>query len=274
MLIVIASTIGFLITLLANLIVTANAALHGTSPAIPHALDQRLLILPTWGFLVPAVWGFNARWLPVFLGLKRVNGRVLFASLGIVWVSILAGVGGFTIFAAALLPLAAAGSIVALHVFERSEQPPKIVGVHRSFPIFPRIAYVWLLIASILTVWAAIGDRQGGIWGASRHALTVGFLAVMVFAIGQRVLPAFCGGRVLFSKTLMFASLLLLNLGCLLRVASEIPAYEGFWNRAWAVLPVSAVTELIAVSLFALNLLLTFARVSSRTGLETCSTVR
>lgn len=89
-----------------------------------------------------------------------------------------------------------------------------------------RGAYTWLLIAAALGVYAANSDANGGIWGASRHALTVGFLATMVFAIGQRVLPAFCGMRLLFSKKLMFASLAVLNLGCLLRVSSQIPAYE------------------------------------------------
>ena len=98
--------------------------------------------------------------------------------------------------------------------------------------------------------------------GASRHALTVGFLADMVFAIGQRILPAFCGARVLFSKRLMFASLLLLNAGCALRVCAEIPAYEGFTYAriAWQVLPFSAILELTAVALFAANLLITFSR--------------
>jgi hypothetical protein len=60
--------------------------------------------------------------------------------------------------------------------------------------------------------------------------------------------------RVLYSKKLMFASLAVLNLGCFLRVASEIPAYEGNFLIAWKILPVSAVTELTAVILFALNL--------------------
>jgi hypothetical protein len=32
---------------------------------------------------------------------------------------------------------------------------------------------------------AARADTHGGIWGASRHALTVGFLSTMVFAIGR-----------------------------------------------------------------------------------------
>jgi predicted trehalose synthase len=52
----------------------------------------------------------------------------------------------------------------------------------------------------------------------------------------------------------MSASLALLNLGCLLRVASEIPAYEANLRAAWTILPISAMTELTAVTLFALNL--------------------
>jgi uncharacterized protein involved in response to NO len=103
-------------------------------------------------------------------------------------------------------------------------------------------------------MYAAIADTHGGIWGAYRHALTVGFLSTMVFAIGQRVLPAFCGMRLLYSKGLMAASLAILNLGCLLRVASEVPAYEANLRAAWQILPISAVTELTAVTLFAVNL--------------------
>ena len=62
----------------------------------------------------------------------------------------------------------------------------------------------------------------------------------------------------------MLAAGLMLNFGCLLRVASEIPAYEGFARIAWRVLPGSAIVELIAVSLFALNLVLTLARPVAR----------
>ena len=52
----------------------------------------------------------------------------------------------------------------------------------------------------------------------------------------------------------------MLNLGCFLRVASEIPAYEGYWTQAWSVLPVSALIELAAVTLFAVNLAVTLIR--------------
>ena len=139
-----------------------------------------------------------------------------------------------------------------------------------SFPVFVRFAYVWLGVAGTLTVRAAAADHAGGIWGASRHSVTVGFLGVMVFAIGQRILPAFCGARVLFSKRAMLASLLLLNIGCALRVISEIPAYEGFAYAQlfWKILPVAAITELAAVGLFAANLLVTFSRHPAHLSIE------
>jgi hypothetical protein len=121
-----------------------------------------------------------------------------------------------------------------------------------------RAAYVWLVASGLLSVAAAGWDRAGGFWGASRHALTVGFISTMVFAIGQRVLPAFCGMHVLFSRRLMLASLALLNAGCAMRVVSETGAYEGFSPSLWPLLPVFAVIEMAAVTVFAANLILTF----------------
>ena len=108
-----------------------------------------------------------------------------------------------------------------------------------------------------MSIWAALADHRGGIWGASRHALTVGFAATMVFSIGPRILPHFAGVRAIFSKRLMFLSLLLLQTGCLLRVSSEPLAYEGLLSAAWKVLPISGMLELSGVLLFAVNLTLT-----------------
>jgi hypothetical protein len=145
----------------------------------------------------------------------------------------------------------------ALHIAEPSSRPAKTTGVHLSFPVFGRLAYVWLLVAAALSVRASWSDVNGGIWGASRHALTVGFLSTMVFAIGQRILPAFCRARVLYSPRLMLVSLAALNIGCVPRVAAKIPAYEANVGIGWHLLPCSALIELFAVSLFAANMALT-----------------
>ena len=251
---VIAATVAFLLALILNQVETVVLASTSAHPEIPHWLDQRYLFLVAWGFPVLAVWGFNARWLPVFLGIRQPSSSGLMAALAASAGGLVAALSGHLQIATLLLLIASILATIALSVFERPRKPAKTLGVSPSFPAFVRGAYVWLLIAAALGVYAAQADAHGGIWGASRHALTVGFLSTMVFAIGQRVLPAFCGMRLLYSKGLMWASLAILNLGCLLRVASEVPAYEANLRAAWRILPVSAVTELTAVTLFALNL--------------------
>jgi uncharacterized protein involved in response to NO len=260
MTLVVGGSFGFLLALVLNVAATLDASIRATGPDISHAIDQRMLFVPAWAFLVPSVWGFNARWLPAFIGLPSADGRKLQVALGAAFAGVIAAVLGHPVVASGFLLLAVFAAITGLHIFEARLRPAQTSAVQSSFPLFIKAAYVWLVVAGCLTTWAALGDRAGGIWGASRHALTVGFLAAMVFAIGQKILPAVCGARALFSKRIMFGSLLLLNLGCALRVGAEIPAYEGFAQQAWRILPVSAITELLAVALFATNLLLTFAR--------------
>jgi hypothetical protein len=78
-------------------------------------------------------------------------------------------------------------AVYSLRLLEPTAHPAKVKGVHTSFPVFVRLAYIWALVAGALGIWAASVQNPHGIWGASRHALTVGFLAIMVFTIGQRV---------------------------------------------------------------------------------------
>ena len=258
--VVVAGSVGLLLTLLVNFGVTLFLAVRGTSAEIPPDFDQRFLVLQTWGFLVPFVWGFNAKWLPVFLGLRPVRGRFLLLAVALNSAGVLVAFAGSMMAASLLLILGLITAVYSLRLLETPAHPAKVKGVHTSFPVFVRLAYVWALVAASLGIWAASVQNPRGIWGASRHALTVGFLAMMVFAIGQRVLPAFSGMRLLFSTKLMLVASMLLAVGCLLRVSSEILAYQGLMLSAWAWLSVSAVTEMTAVTLFAANLIATFAR--------------
>jgi uncharacterized protein involved in response to NO len=258
--VVIAATLGLLISLVLNLGASIQLALHASSPAFPHEFDQRYLIVSTWGFLVPMVWGFSSRWLPVFMGLRPLRGSLLLVAAGLNTAGVV--VGFFEHFTAAgvLLLGGAVMAVVAIRFFERTAKAAKTINVHGSFPIFIRVAYGWLLIAAALSIWASRAGEAPGIWGASRHALTVGFIAAMIFSVGQRILPSFCGMRVLWSPSLMLVMLVLLMTGCTLRVVSEILAYQEYAAWAWNVLPVSALIELTAVTLFAVNLILTFLR--------------
>ena len=256
--VIISASTGLMLTLIANLAACFYLALRGASPALPHGLDQRYLVLTAWGFLVPFVWGFSTRWMPVFLGLKPVRPRLLQSALVVNFAGVVLTLAGWGAEATALFVVGVALAIVALRMFEAPLQEAKTRGVHRSFPFFVRMAYGWLLAAALLGVGAALWDSSGGIWGASRHALTVGFIAVMVLCVGQRILPAFAGMRLLWSSRLMFAGLTLLTIGCTLRVSSEVLAYQCYANWAWSVLPVSAMLELAGITAFAVNIFGTF----------------
>jgi uncharacterized protein involved in response to NO len=69
--IVSAATVGFLVTLAVNCGILFRQAWTGESAALSHVLNQKFVVLAVWGILVPTIWGFNARWLPVFAGLKK-----------------------------------------------------------------------------------------------------------------------------------------------------------------------------------------------------------
>jgi hypothetical protein len=263
--VVISASGGLLLSLLLNLAGSIYVASRGVSPAspaggpaFPHVFDQRYLAVLTWGFLVPFVWGFSAKWMPVFLGLPAFRPRVLGGAVAANLTGIVLTLAGWGAAATWVFLAAAVLAVAALRMFASPRQEPKTRGVHPSFPSFVRAAYIWLLIAALLGVVAARWDTSGGIWGASRHALTVGFISVMVLCVGQRVLPAFAGMRLLWSTRLMLAGLALVTTGCTLRVSCEILAYQGWAEWAWSALPISAVLELAGLTAFALNIYATF----------------
>lgn len=229
----------------------------GEAPVFPFDFNQRYLALISWGFVVPFVWGFSTRWLPPLLGLRKSRKAWLLPSLAVLFAGVAAAMAGALLPAAALFLVSSLAFVLALRLWERPEREPKLRGVHASTPLFLRIAYGWLAVAAALGIVAAALPMPNGWAGASRHALTVGFFAVAVFSIGPRVLPAFFGVRRLWSTRLMATVLVLINIGCTLRVISQVLAYQGVSAVAWKVLPVSAVIEMTAVACFAVNMLMT-----------------
>lgn len=256
--VVISASIGLLLVLVTNLAGSFYVSFRGATPAFPHVFDQRYLALMAWGFLVPFVWGFSAKWMTVFLGLKPLRTKLLVTAVIVNLSGVALTITGVGSVGSWVFVIGVALAIAALRMFEPSVNEAKTRGVHSSFPVFVRMAYAWLLVAAALGVAAVLWDSSGGIWGASRHALTVGFIAVMILSVGQRILPAFAGMRLLWSTKLMFAGLALVTLGCALRVSCEVIAYQGYAAWAWSVLPISALCELAGLTIYAINILGTF----------------
>ncbi|HEV2299471.1 MAG TPA: hypothetical protein VGR72_13265 [Candidatus Acidoferrales bacterium] len=137
--VVASASVGLLLTLIVNLAVCLWLALRGASPALPHLLDQRYLVLMTWGFLVPFVWGFSAKWMPVFVGLKPNRPRLLLSAAAMNFAGVALALAGKIEIATGIFVISTALAIAALRMFEPSQQEPKIRGVHKSMPIFVRM---------------------------------------------------------------------------------------------------------------------------------------
>ena len=132
--VVIAATLGLLASLALNLGASIQLARYGSSPAFPHEFDQRYLIVSAWGFLVPMVWGFSSRWLPIFMGLRPLRDSLLLVAAGLNTAGVV--VGFFERFtpASVLLLGGAAIAIVAIRFFEPAAKAAKTINVHEAFP--------------------------------------------------------------------------------------------------------------------------------------------
>lgn len=241
------------VVLILNLGLSIWLAVDGRSPVFPPEWDRTFLILMVWGFAVVMAWGYSSRFVTVFLGLEPPQHQAA-GKFGIGIVALLALALARQFFLADLLVLAlSVYAILALRLFHKPARRAKLTGAYRHYPAFIRLAYAWLVAGAALGVAADLAPRATGLGGASRHAITVGFIALLILALGPRLLPSFLNGRELYSTRWMAASLWLLSAGCLLRVSSEAVAYS-LGGNAWNLLPVSAYLEFAGVLAFVINM--------------------
>lgn len=244
---------GLGLALIMSLLIAVPLALRAPLPVYPPAADRAFLLIALWAFAVPAAWGYSTKFVTIFLGLEQPIHRMAAWLCAGIAATVVCALARQFLWADLLALLLTVAAVWALKVFRPSRRPPKLVGVYRHYPAFVRAAYGWLVVGAILGLMADAIPAATGLGGASRHAVTVGFLATLIFAIGPRVLPAFLNGRELYNSRLMAASLWILNLGCLLRVSSEAVAYS-MGGAAWGILPISALLELTAVMIFVVNM--------------------
>ncbi len=251
---------AFAVALVLQVIIAIRLAASADQPVFPPLADRVFLILALWTFAIPVAWSYSTRFVTIFVGLRPpVQAAARWLAAGAAALVVAALMHHFLIFDVLALALTLT-AVWALQVFRPSIRAPKRIGVYQHYPAFIRLAYLWCVIGAALGVMADLAPNLSGLGGASRHALTVGFLAMLIFCVGPLILPSFLASRQLRSPALMGASLWLLAIGCLLRVASESVAYSASGGLSWQLLPVSGVIELTAVCLFVLNFVWTMVQ--------------
>lgn len=129
---------------------------------------------------------------------------------------------------------------------------------------FIRAAYVWFIVATAMLVFTPVynfgiympltGSHvpfSHAFFGAYRHALTVGFIMMMIVGVSSKVVPTLSGVDMRRARSL-WPAFLLLNLGNLTRVSFQIAT--DFSPAAYKVMGVSGFIEVVGLTLWGYEL--------------------
>jgi len=130
---------------------------------------------------------------------------------------------------------------------------------------FIRAAYIWFIVATAMLVFTPVYTFgiympitssqvpfSHAFFGAYRHALTVGFIMMMIVGVSSKVVPTLSGVDVRRAPSL-WPTFLLLNLGNLTRVSSQIAT--DFFPSAFSVMGFSGFIEVVGLMLWGYELL-------------------
>ena len=115
---------------------------------------------------------------------------------------------------------------------------------------FIRAAYGWLAVSLLmllaLPVYQAMADTgfSHAYYGAIRHAITVGFISMMLMGLGAKLVPLWRGVEP-HGLSPLWGPFILINLGCLLRISMQTAS--DFVPAAFAIIGFSGVLEMAAL---------------------------
>jgi hypothetical protein len=236
---------------------------------IPAAADAPYLRLALSGAIVTTILAFTLRTVPHMLGLRpppaRVMKAILVAYTGAVLVQIAADSGlpgasshGLGALGATIELLALAGFAGLSGVFNLTALRTTPLAVRNPWPErFVRTAYGWLLISAALNLAYGLRALTGSpvphaFVASYHHALTVGFISMMILGMSMRLVPVFIGAMNR-RPALAAAVFVLINLGNATRVASESLAYLA-GGSFYLAMGVSGLIEVAGLTLYAIAL--------------------
>ena len=231
------------------------------------------------GFALLMILGVSQRIFPHFYGFPAPSMRISKAALLGVNAAVIGEGTGLTLmgprgqawaalwYASVLLLTAAVGMLVYnWKIFRSSEESDRSLK-------FLRTAYGWLLISLGMLVLVPV--YQFGLlprfapestatqirfshayYGAIRHAITVGFISLMIVGVAAKVVPTLNGVDV-HALSALWLPFLLINTGCALRVVAQ--TLTDFTDRAFPVAGVSGILEVLGLALWGGHLWLIMA---------------
>lgn len=236
---------------------------------IPKFVFSPFVHLYLFGFVFMFIFAINVRTVFAFLDIKPVREKavnitfwVLNASVPVYFVAHLfahRSTIALRVTQGIVFPIAFAliSFIYGLRIFERSTKELQDVVMDRSYAKTIRTAYLWLIVTMVILVIIPFlgqdSDIQRRFHGSLNHAVTVGFITMMIIGYASKMIPTFKGID-MYSLKLSNLTFILLNTGCFLRVFSQILVGINEKPLFYAVMGSSGWFEVAAIGIFGYNL--------------------
>lgn len=207
------------------------------------------------GFALLMILGVSQRFLPGMIGLERIPEKLSRMVLWLLNTAVLGEIVGFVgrrLTSSAIFPwiLTAStwmllGGVTMLvwrfGILHRRAEPDRSVK-------FLRAAYAWLLVSLAMLVLYPVYRELLAVsyshayLGATRHAITVGFVSMMILGVASKVIPTLAGVPAT-SLSKLWVPFLLINTGCTLRVFCQI-----LTDSSTAAFPLAASSGILEVT--------------------------
>jgi iron-sulfur cluster repair protein YtfE (RIC family) len=245
---------------------------------LPHILIYPLRHIQVLGFITLVIFGVLSRTIPAFLGLKTPNPKLnLLIMLGLNFSVILRATSqplmayfvdvnlpAYYIFNSLYFTSGCLEFVFILlflynlNIFTKPEVDFSGMEVEKSYEKFVWAGIFWLLFAEtavlIFTFFETAGTPVShALIGAYRHAVTVGFITMMIFGFASRIIPISQGIK-LHSYTLLTKIFILINVGCAIRVIFQPVAVHTGSTSAFLLMGISGFIECVAILLFGINI--------------------
>jgi hypothetical protein len=226
------------------------------------------------GFALLMILGVSQRILHHFYGFRKPHSGLSLAALLCLNLAVAGEVAGLVLmsdgghgwaavwYGAVLLLASSVGALVwDWHIFSAPQERDRSLK-------FLRAAYAWLLLALgmlvllpvyqfVLLPWLAPAGEAAQLgfshayYGAIRHAITVGFVSLMIVGVAAKVVPTL-NGQDVHALTRLWLPFVLLNTGCALRVTAQ--TLTDFTPRAFPLAGVSGLLEVLGLGLWGTHL--------------------
>ena len=245
----------------------------------PHAAIYPLRHIQVMGFITLVIFGVLSRTLPAFLGLKTPNAKMNLIIMFMLNASVLVRAVSqplMTYYADVNLPfyyvfntlyftsacielLSILLFLYNLNILTKPEVDFSGMEIEKSYEKFVWAGILWLIVAEIGMIIFAVQESFAGVpvshamIGSYRHAVTVGFITMMIFGFASRIIPISQGVK-LHSYSSLTMCFILINTGSFLRVVFQPIAVHTGSVPSYLIMGISGLIESVAILLFGINI--------------------